>query len=251
MKSLEIKNFSDYCMSLLEISSINNKMNVKFSYNDGVLVETNNKKGFSRNYLPCNKFDYEKITTKICQALIKNSTDIKFSISKGNLVIDSNEASINLEVASMEQFFMIKNCQSIKKDYSLDNKPTFEKIANLISIYKIFIKNCSSKNGKFEIYPYYKDNHLNLEILENGVIVFFSQVRCTQEEANKAISKLVEDFTTNHNIKYTNKSETSLYTIYSLGNRKFTFNFTDNNKDFAKIFEINEKVKRFSLTSNR
>lgn len=250
MKNMEFKNFSDYCMSLLEISDIDNKTNIKFSYNNGIMVEATNKKGFSKFFLPCNRFDYEKLTTKICQALIKASSSVSTSISKGNLVIDSLEASINLEVASIEQFFNVKSCRPIGKNYSTDEKSTFEKISNLIKVYKIFIKNCSNKNSRFEIYPYYKNNHLNLEILENEEIVFFSQVRCTEREANRALAKLVEDFTSNHNIKKSSKSETPLYSIYSLSDRKFTFNFTSNNEDFDKILK-NEKVKRLSLTSNR
>ena len=203
---------------------------IYLSYDNGHLImeATEDEQISAIDYLECSPKIANAILNKICNDFITNHKMSVASISNNGtkqLHIHNTFIEIVHNLNSSDDFNRAKKLVDITFDKikSKDNttKPEIIEERNISNFqqlaiiffehYLLAMKRLAVKDENFNIYPYYTDGHLVLQIINasDNQTVMYDSLQCTDKQAQLIIYQICQNFINEHQIMLSSISKVS------------------------------------------
>ena len=275
----EFIKFYDSCLRRGLAICDNNKIYFSYENNYLIMKATENGQTSAIDYLNCSFKIANAILNKISNDFIINHKMSIASISnngKRQLHIHNTYIEIIQDLNSLEDFNRAKRLvdRTFEKIKSEDNTTkseiieernsnNFQQLAiTFFNHYLLALKRLSQKEEYFNIYPYYADGHLIIQIVtaDDNQTVIYDSLKCTYKQAELIIYHMCQNFINNHKIILSSINKfnypLNINSINQNGrlkvqNTKFSLNILFDNSQENKIQKMHEEALKKAQNSDK
>ena len=193
---------------------------IYLSYENGYLVMEVTEDGqiSAIDYLECSEKIANAVLNKICNDFIANHKMSVASISNHNkkqLHIHNTYVEIIHNLNSLEDYkraerLVDKTFEKIKSNHNTTKQEIIEERNSnfqnsaiaFFKHYELAMKRLEKKESFFNIYPYYVDGYLVIQIIntDDNQTVIYDSLKCTDKQAQLIIYHILQNFINNHKI---------------------------------------------------